>query len=92
MDLSQASVFLSGSVLIMLGFIALAAGIIVINNLVHKFWKPVTIFTRDSFTLFGGNQNGDPLSVLTQEEYDKLVKHLEKIRKDEKPKIEPKID
>jgi hypothetical protein len=42
MDMDQAAVFLAGSILTMLGFIVVAAGIIVINNLLHKFWKPVT--------------------------------------------------
>jgi hypothetical protein len=42
MDMDQAAVFLAGSILTMLGFIVVAAGIIAINNLLHKFWKPVT--------------------------------------------------
>ena len=42
MDMDQAAVFLAGSILTMLGFIVVAAGIIAINNLLHKFWKPIT--------------------------------------------------
>jgi len=40
--MDQAAVFLAGSILTMLGFIVVAAGIIAINNLLHKFWKPIT--------------------------------------------------
>lgn len=85
MNLEQASVFLSGSILFILGFIALVIGVVVINNIVHKFWKPVTVFTRDSFSLFGGHHSYDPMHNLTQAEYDVLVKRLEEIR-------EPKLD
>jgi len=40
--MDQAAVFLAGIILTMLGFIVVAAGIIAINNLLHKFWKPIT--------------------------------------------------
>lgn len=49
MDMQQAAVFLSGSILIMLGFIVVVAGVIAINNLIHRYWKPVRIFTIDSW-------------------------------------------
>jgi hypothetical protein len=51
MDMDQAAVFLAGSILIMLGFIVVASGVIVINNLISKYWKPVRIFTMDSWNL-----------------------------------------
>jgi hypothetical protein len=54
MDMDKSMVFLAGSVLIMLGFIVIVAGSIVINNLLHKYWKPVRIFTADSWQPFGG--------------------------------------
>lgn len=44
MDMDQAAVFLAGSILTMLGFIVVVAGIVVINNIVHKYWKPVQFF------------------------------------------------
>jgi len=44
MDMDQAAVFLAGSILTMLGFIIIVAGIIAINNLLHKYWKPVIIW------------------------------------------------
>jgi hypothetical protein len=42
MDMDQSAVFLAGSILTMLGFIIVVAGIIVINNLFSKYWKPIT--------------------------------------------------
>jgi hypothetical protein len=51
MDMDQAAVFLAGSILTMLGFIIVVAGIIVINNLIHNYWKPVRIFTLDSWNV-----------------------------------------
>ena len=47
MDMDQAAVFLAGSILTMLGFVVVIAGIIVINNILHKFWKPVTLWKYD---------------------------------------------
>ena len=49
MDMDQSAVWLAGSVLVMMGFIAVIAGLIVINNLLHRYWKPVRIFTADSW-------------------------------------------
>lgn len=54
MDMDKSVVFLAASVLIMLGFIVIAAGAVVINNLLHKYWKPVRIFTVDSWQPFEG--------------------------------------
>jgi hypothetical protein len=90
MSLEQAANFLSSGILFILGVMAIVAGAIVINNLIHKFWKPVTIFTRDSFSIFGGHHmNNDPMQSLTQEEYDKLLANLEKIRA-EKSQVDKK--
>ena len=41
MNIDQAAVFFTGSILTMMGFIVIVAGIIVINNLLHRYWKPV---------------------------------------------------
>lgn len=42
--MDQAAVFLSGSILYTLSFMIIFSGIIVVNNLLHKYWKPVKIF------------------------------------------------
>lgn len=52
MTIEQASNFFVGSILTMLGFIVVIAGIVVINNLIHKYWKPVNLFTPDSWKAF----------------------------------------
>ena len=45
MDMESAAVFMSASILIMMTFVVISVGIIVVNNLFHKYWKPVTLFT-----------------------------------------------
>jgi len=54
--MDAAAFWLAGSVLIMLGFIAIIIGIVVVNNIIHKYWKPVKIFTPDSWTAFNPPQ------------------------------------
>jgi len=44
MDMDQAAVFLAGSILTMLGFVVLVVGILTINNLFSKYWKPVKLY------------------------------------------------
>ena len=63
MDMDQSAVFLAGSILTMMGFIVIAIGIIVINNLVSKYWKPLGWFN------FGWHS--EPTRFATQEELDK---------------------
>ena len=44
MDMDQAAVFFAGSVLTMLGFVVIVVGVVAINNIIYKFWKPVKIY------------------------------------------------
>lgn len=82
MTLEQSATFIVGSILIMLGLVIIAIGSVTINNIFYRYWKPVTLFSKDSFTLFGNTTTiADPMATLTQEEYDKLVEHLNNIRK-----------
>jgi hypothetical protein len=79
--MDQAAVWLSSSILVMLGILVITIIVIFINNILHRYWKPVTIFSRESFGIFGGHHHvNDSLYSVNQEEYDQLVKHLEKIR------------
>ena len=39
MDMDQAAVFLAGSVLTMMGFVVIVVGLVIINNIIHKYWK-----------------------------------------------------
>jgi hypothetical protein len=51
MDMDQAAVFLAGSVLTMMGFVVIVIGVVAINNVIHRYWKPIRIFTADSFNI-----------------------------------------
>ena len=52
MVMDQAAVWLAGSILTTLGFVVIIVGIIVVNNILHKYWKPVKMFTPDSWKGF----------------------------------------
>ena len=52
MDMDQAAVWLCGSILTTLGFLVIIGGAIIVNNLLHRFWKPVRMFTPDSWKAF----------------------------------------
>jgi hypothetical protein len=52
MDMNQAATFLGSSILLMIGMIVIIAGVVVINNILSKYWKPVRIFTPDSWKGF----------------------------------------
>lgn len=43
MIMEQMANWLIGSILFSIGSLALIIGLILINNLLHRFWKPVTI-------------------------------------------------
>jgi HKD family nuclease len=71
MDMDQAAVFLAGSILTALGFIVVIGSIIVVNNLLNKYWKPVRIFTSDSWNL------NPPQRFATLEDMEKIAPHLD---------------
>ena len=52
MDMTQAAMFLAGSILVMIGLVVIVSGAVVINHILQKYWKPVRIFTPDSWTAF----------------------------------------
>ena len=45
--MDQAAVWLGSSILVMLGIVVIAIGVLVINNLMAKYWKPVTWLKYD---------------------------------------------
>ena len=53
MDMDQAAVFLAGSILMGLGVVTIVSAAVAINNILHRYWKPIRIFTTDSFNLNG---------------------------------------
>jgi hypothetical protein len=66
MDMDQAAVWLAGSILTVLGFIVIILGVVFVNNIIHKYWKPVRIFTADSWAAMN-----PPSRFASQEELDK---------------------
>lgn len=52
MDVDSAATFLSCAILFGAGFAILGITVIFLNNIVHKYWKPVRIFTADSWAPF----------------------------------------
>ena len=54
MNIDQAAVFLAGSILTAVGFVVIVAAVVAINNIIHRYWKPVKIFTADSFNISTG--------------------------------------
>lgn len=73
--MDQAAVWLAGSILFSLGLVAVIAGFVAINNILHRYWKPVRIFTPDSFHPFT-----DVPRYATEEEV-KLTPKFEEFKK-----------
>ena len=67
MDMDQAAVFLAGSILTALGFLVVFAAIVIVNNVLHKYWKPVRIFTADSWNVNPPHRFAAPEEILQQE-------------------------
>ena len=75
MDMNQAAAWLAGSILTMLGLIVVVAGMIAINNMLSKYWKPVQFFKWPPET--------PPTRFMTQEEYSKIAPKLDPEHKHE---------
>lgn len=75
MDMNQSAVFLAGSIMIALGFIVIVAGVVVINNILHRYWKPVKFFTADSWHF------NPPVRYATDEELAKIAPTMDKDKK-----------
>lgn len=72
MDMDQAAVFLSGSILTAMGFIVVIIAIVFVNNILHKYWKPVRIFTTDSWSAVN-----PPQRFATAEDMEKIATQLD---------------
>jgi hypothetical protein len=55
MDMDQAAVFLAGSILTAMGMIVFVIALVVINNIIHKYWKPLGWF-KWSESIFAPHQ------------------------------------
>ena len=65
--MEQLSVFFAGSVLFTLSVIVIVAGIIAINNLMHRYWKPVTWFKYDYKPVYFDPDTGEQLAYKDKE-------------------------
>ena len=70
--MDQAAVWLGGSILTMLGFVVVIVGLVIVNNILHAFWKPIRIFTADSFNI------NPPERFASQEELNRIAPELSK--------------
>jgi len=57
--MDKLAVFFAGSILVTLGMIIIASGIILVNNLIHKYWKSVTWFKYEYKTVFFDPKTGE---------------------------------
>ena len=74
--MNQAATFLGASILIMAGTIVIIAGALAINNILHRYWKPVRIFTPDSWKGF---------NPPVREEFDRVTPTLSEDKQNGKP-------
>ena len=72
MDMDQAAVFLAGSILTVIGFLVIVGGILVVNNLVAKYWKSWGWHMMPGWVHESGNTR-----FMTQEEEAKIAPHLD---------------
>jgi len=75
MDVDTAAEILAGSILTGISIIVFVITVVVINNIIHKYWKPVRIFTADSWNF------NPPARYATEEELAKITPTLDDNKK-----------
>jgi hypothetical protein len=76
MDMDQAAVFLAGSILTALGFVVVIIAIVIVNNILHKYWKPVKIFSADSWHINPPQRFAESYEI----EPEKIPPQLDKVK------------
>ena len=51
MDLDNAAAFMLGTIGYGVGFLVMVVVVVVTNNIISKYWKPIQIFTADSWNI-----------------------------------------
>lgn len=77
MELETAAEFLVGSILFGLGFCILALALVCINNIFHKYWKPVKIWVptyMDSTPRFATDEELNRVAPSFNDQKDQNVK------------------
>lgn len=59
--MDKIAVFFSGSILVTMSMVVIAAGIILINNLLHRYWKQVVWFKYEYKSVFFDPKTGEQL-------------------------------
>ena len=75
MDMDQAAVFFAGSILTALGFLVWFLMILLINNLVSKYWKSW------GWNFYPAWMHDTQPRFMSQEEAEKIAPHLEAEKK-----------
>jgi hypothetical protein len=70
MDMDQAAVFLAGSILTVMGFLIILGGIVIANNIIHKYWKSFGWSLMPAWSQ-------EPHRFASEEELNKVAPHLE---------------
>ena len=60
--MDKLAVFFAGSILVTMAMIVIAAGIILVNNLIHRYWEPVTWFKYDYRPVYFDPDTGEQLA------------------------------
>ena len=77
MNMESAAIFMAGSILVTLGFLVIVIGIIAVNNLIDKYWKPVRLFKYEYHPVYF-EQDKDNKEIVD--------KTIEPLFSEEKPK------
>ena len=77
MNMESAAIFMAGSILVTLGFLVIVIGIITVNNLIDKYWKPVRLFKYEYHPVYF-EQDKDNKEIVD--------KTIEPLFSEEKPK------
>lgn len=72
MDIDNAANFLVGSILFGLGFCVIVITLTIINNLLHKYWKPVKIWVPNYMA------EEKPPRFATDEEMNRIAPSMDK--------------
>jgi len=66
MVIDQAAAWLAGSILVTLSIIIIVAGIILINHLLQKYWKPIAWMKPVYHPVYFDPQTGEQLTETTE--------------------------
>lgn len=80
MIMEQMGNWLIGSILFALGSLVLVFGVVLINNLLHKFWKPVTIVILRNESVYPRMRFATPEDQIKDPEFEQL-KEVDKPKK-----------